>query len=169
MPLEKRLLALSVEVFNGRRLCSLDGGGHPRIPQQPRRYNTVIGALPVIWLLATSFPALRVPFTAVSRMREAGRHHPPSIVGGPWLIPRGVVRPDGAPSGAVDIVVSIAGGALVVIWAFTIGLDNFIGKVTRPEASRPRTFGTIFFFQTLMGGSADGREAVCWDQPGVSR
>lgn len=115
--------------------------------------NTVIGVLPVIWLLATSFPgAFASHFTTGLTHRKRAVIVLHLLSGVPWVFLAawfGVMR---RPSPAIDMAVLIAGwGASWIIMGFTIPVwINFIGKVTRPEL-RARTFGTIFFFQTLMG------------------
>jgi MFS family permease len=145
---------LSVEVFYGVALALISMVAIlPVFLSRLGATNTVIGVLPVIWLLATSFPgAFAAHFTAglARRKQMVVLFH--ILAGIPWAILAvwfGVIR---HPSGTVNIVVLLAGwGASWVIMGFLMPVwINFIGKVTRPEL-RARSFGTIFFFQTLMG------------------
>ena len=145
---------LSVEVFYGVALSLISMVAVlPVFLSRLGATNTVIGALPVIWLLATNFPgAFAAHFTGGLARRKQAVIILHVLAGIPWLILAvwfGVIS---RPSGAVDIVVLLAGwGASWVIMGFTIPVwINFIGKVTRSEL-RARSFGTIFFFQTLMG------------------
>jgi len=115
--------------------------------------NTVIGALPVIWLLATNFPgAFAAHFTGGLAHRKRAVIILHLLAGIPWLFLAAWFGILGRPSGAVDILALLIGwGASWIVMGFTIPVwINFIAKVTRPEL-RARTFGTIFFFQTLMG------------------
>ena len=145
---------LSVEMFYGVALSLISMVAViPVFLSRLGATNTVIGALPVVWLLATNFPgAFASHFTGGLTHRKRAVIVLHLLAGIPWAILAvwfGLIR---RPSEAVDIVVLIAGwGASWVIMGFTIPVwINFIGKVTRPEL-RARTFGTIFFFQTLMG------------------
>jgi MFS family permease len=114
--------------------------------------NATITMLPVLWLLASGLPGIfAAHFTGkmIYRRRFVILAHAVTAV--PWLLtaswflwgPR--LRP------AVDIAVLIAGWGIAWLWmGFFIPIwINFIGKVTRSEL-RARTFGTIFFFQTMM-------------------
>jgi predicted MFS family arabinose efflux permease len=145
---------LSVEVFYGVALALISMVAViPVFLSNLGATNTVIGALPVIWLLATSFPgAFASHFTAGLTHRKRAVIILHLLSGVPWVFLAVWFGMMTRPSGAVDIVVLIAGwGASWIIMGFTIPVwINFIGKVTRPEL-RARTFGTIFFFQTLMG------------------
>jgi len=115
--------------------------------------NTVIGALPVVFILTTNLSGVfAAPFTSGLAHRKRAVVFLHAIGGIPWLILAvwfGVLP---RPSVAVDILVFlILWGGCWVLYGFTIPIwINFIGKVTRPEL-RARSFGTIFFFQTLMG------------------
>jgi predicted MFS family arabinose efflux permease len=115
--------------------------------------NTVIGTLPVVWILTTSFSGLfaaqatgglarRKPIVILLHVLAAI----PYLVIAAWfgLAPR--------PAPNIDIALFlVTWGLSWVLMGFTIPVwINFIGRVTRPEL-RARSFGTIFFFQTLMG------------------
>lgn len=115
--------------------------------------NTVIGVLPVIWILATSIPgAFAAHFTGALTHRKRTVIVLHALAGIPWAFLAlwfGLVA---RPSSGTDIAVFLAvwGGSWVLM-GFTIPVwINFIGKVTRSEL-RARSFGTIFFFQTFMG------------------
>jgi MFS family permease len=115
--------------------------------------NAVIGALPVIWILATSFPGVfAAHFTAnlAHRKRMVILLHVLACV--PWILLAAWFGLARRPSPAADIAIFVTVWGLSWVWmGFTIPVwINFIGKVTRPEL-RARSFGTIFFFQTLMG------------------
>lgn len=115
--------------------------------------NTVIGALPVVWILTTSFSA---PFAAyytggmTHRKRAVILLH--ALTGIPYAFLAIWFALPSRPAPGVDITVFLlTWGASWVLMGFTIPVwINFIAKVTRPEM-RARSFGTIFFFQTLMG------------------
>jgi predicted MFS family arabinose efflux permease len=145
---------LSVEVFWGVSLSLISMVAVlPVFLNRLGATNTVLGVLPVIWLLATNLPgAFAAHFTGnlAHRKRAVILFH--ILAGIPWVLLAiwfGVIA---RPSPGIDIAVFLAGwGASWVIQGFTIPIwINFIGKVTRPEL-RARSFGTIFFFQTLMG------------------
>jgi MFS family permease len=115
--------------------------------------NAVIGALPVIWILAATFPGiLAAHFTArlTHRKRAVVVLHVLAAI--PWFFIAAWFALAPRPSPSVDIAIFLATWGLAWVWmGFTIPVwINFIGKVTRPEL-RARSFGTIFFFQTLMG------------------
>ncbi|MBI4364386.1 MAG: hypothetical protein HY568_03060 [Candidatus Latescibacteria bacterium] len=115
--------------------------------------NAVLGAIPLIWTLASSLPGLLAAhLTGHLPLRKAAVFWFHAIAGIPWFLAAGWFGMGGRHGGATDIAVFLAlwGSA----WAF-MGLTipvwiNFIGKVTRSEL-RARSFGTIYFFQTLMG------------------
>jgi MFS family permease len=115
--------------------------------------NAVIGALPVVWILSTSFAGVFAShFTGRLPLRKPAvvLFHVVSAV--PWFLLAAWFGLAKRPSPATDIAVFlIVWGLSWVIMGFTIPVwINFIGKVTRSEL-RARSFGTIFFFQTLMG------------------
>ena len=115
--------------------------------------NAVIGTLPVIWILTTSFPGvLSSHFTSslAHRKRLVVLLH--MGAGVPWLLIAAWFGLMPRPSPGTDIAFFLTLWGLAWVWmGFTIPVwINFIGKVTRPEL-RARSFGTIFFFQTLMG------------------
>jgi predicted MFS family arabinose efflux permease len=145
---------LSVETFWGVALALISVVAIlPVFLTQLGATNTVIGALPVIWTLATNLPgALASHFTgglALRRRRVIWLHVISAV---PWILAAAWFGIGGRHQPALDIAVFLAawGGAWVLM-GFTIPVwVNFIGKVTRREL-RARSFGTIFFFQTLMG------------------
>jgi MFS family permease len=145
---------LFVEVFYGVALSLISMVAVlPVFLSQLGANNAVIGALPVIWLLATNFPgAFASHFTGGLSHRKRAVILLHVLAGIPWLLVAAWFGLLGRHSGVVDIVVLLAGwGVSWIVMGFTIPVwINFIGKVTRPEL-RARTFGTIFFFQTLMG------------------
>lgn len=114
--------------------------------------NTTVGALPVFFLIATGIPGIfAAHFTGrmVYRKRFVIVAHALTAV--PWLLTAAWFISGPRLSPAVDIAVLLAGWGLSWLW---MGLlipvwINFIGKVTRPEL-RARSFGIIFFFQTMM-------------------
>jgi MFS family permease len=115
--------------------------------------NTVLGALPMVWTLASSFPqAFAAHFTGHLRHRKRALILLHVAAAPPWIALAAWFGLGGLHSPALDIVLLIAGWSLAwIIMGFTIPVwINFIGKVTRPEL-RARSFGTIFFFQTLLG------------------
>jgi MFS family permease len=115
--------------------------------------NAVIGSLPVIWILTTALPGVFAAHFTANLAHRKGMViflHVAACVFyfaiAAWF---GLMR---RPAPAVDIAVFVSLWGLSWVWmGFTIPVwINFIGKVTRPEL-RARSFGTIFFFQTLMG------------------
>jgi len=115
--------------------------------------NTVIGALPVIFTLTTNLSGVfSGPFTSGLAHRKRSVVFLHAIGGIPWLLLAAWFGLMPRPSVGVDILVFLVlWGGTWVLYGFTIPIwINFIGKVTRPEL-RARSFGTIFFFQTLMG------------------
>ena len=115
--------------------------------------NTVIGALPVVWTLTTGLSGVfAAPFTAGLAHRKRAVVFLHAIGGLPWLFLAAWFGLMARPSSSIDIAMFlILWGGTWVLYGFTIPIwINFIGKVTRPEL-RARSFGTIFFFQTLMG------------------
>lgn len=115
--------------------------------------NAVLGALPVIWILAASFPGIfSAHFTSnlAHRKRMVILLHVVAAV--PWLLIAAWFGLARRPSPGADIAIFLAMWGLAWVWmGFTIPVwINFVGKVTRPDL-RARSFGTIFFFQTLMG------------------
>ena len=145
---------LTVEMFWGVSLALISMVAVlPVFLSQLGASNTVIGALPVVWILATAFSG---PFAAYATGGLAHRKgfvillHVLAAI--PYL---GIAAWFGLmkrPGPATDIAFFVAAWGLSwVLMGFTIPVwINFIGKVTRPEL-RARSFGTIFFFQTLMG------------------
>jgi len=115
--------------------------------------NAVLGAIPLVWTLATNIPGVFAShFTGHLPLRKGAVFWFHVLAGIPWILAAAWFGLAGRHGGTTDIAVFLTlwGGA----WAF-MGLTipvwiNFIGKVTRPEL-RARTFGVIFFFQTLMG------------------
>ena len=115
--------------------------------------NAVIGALPVVFTLSTNLPGVfAAPFTAGLAHRKRTVVFLHAIGGIPWLMLAAWFGILPRHSGSEDILVFlILWGGTWVLFGFTIPIwVNFIGKVTRPEL-RARSFGTIFFFQTVMG------------------
>jgi MFS family permease len=115
--------------------------------------NAVIGALPVIWILATSFPGtLASHFTGGLARRRGAVVLLHAVAGIPWAFLALWFGLLGRHAPATDIAVFLTvWGSAWILMGFTIPVwINFIGKVTRPEL-RARSFGTIFFFQTLLG------------------
>lgn len=115
--------------------------------------NTVLGALPVVWTLASSLPgAFSAHFTShlVYRKRITILLH--VVAGAPWVALAAWFGLGGLHTPTLDITALLLGwGIAWIIMGFTIPVwINFIGKTTRPEL-RGRSFGTIFFFQTLTG------------------
>ncbi|HTK68417.1 MAG TPA: hypothetical protein VL857_01315, partial [Candidatus Eisenbacteria bacterium] len=145
---------LTVEVFWGVSLALISMVAVlPVFLSQLGASNTVIGALPVVWILANAFSSPFAAYASAGLARRKGLvillhvlAAIPYLGIAAWfgLLPR--------PSPGVDIVFFVAAWGLSwVLMGFTIPVwINFIGKVTRPEL-RARSFGTIFFFQTLMG------------------
>lgn len=147
---------LSVEVFWGVSLALISMVAIlPVFLTHLGASNAVIGALPVVWILTTSLPgAFASHFTGrlVHRKRAVIVLHALAAI--PWLLIAAWFGLAERPSPGTDIAVFIViWGASWVIMGFTIPVwINFIGKVTRSEL-RARSFGTIFFFQTLMGAA----------------
>lgn len=115
--------------------------------------NAVIGALPVVWILSTSFAGVFAShFTGRLPLRKPAVVLFHVVSSAPWFLLAAWFGLAKRPSPAADIAVFlIVWGLSWVIMGFTIPVwINFIGKVTRSEL-RARSFGTIFFFQTLMG------------------
>ncbi len=115
--------------------------------------NTVLGALPVVWTLASSLPgAFSAHFTGHLPYRKRITILLHVIAGAPCVALAAWFGLGGLHTPKLDITALLLGwGTAWVIMGFTIPVwINFIGKTTRPEL-RARTFGTIFFFQTLMG------------------
>jgi predicted MFS family arabinose efflux permease len=115
--------------------------------------NSTVTMLPVLFLLATGIPgmfAAHVTGKMVYRKRFVVVAHVVSAI--PWFLTSAwfLFGPRLSPS--ADIAAILLGWGLAWAWmGFLIPVwINFIGKVTRPEL-RARSFGIIFFFQTLMG------------------
>jgi MFS family permease len=115
--------------------------------------NAMIGALPVIWILATALPGVFAAHFTAKLAHRKGMVIVLHVLAcvfyfaiAAWF---GLAR---RPAPAIDIAIFVTLWGLSWVWmGFTIPVwINFIGKVTRPEL-RARSFGTIFFFQTLMG------------------
>jgi len=114
--------------------------------------NATVTALPVLFLLATGVPGIFAAHATgklIYRKRFLIVAHVLSSV--PWLLTSAWFLFGPRVSPVVDIAVIIGGWGLAWTWmGFFIPVwINFIGKVTRPEL-RARSFGIIFFFQTLM-------------------
>ena len=115
--------------------------------------NATLGTLPVVWLLASNFPGIfAAHFTSRLPFRKGFVILCHVLAAIPWVFAAawfGLLR---RPAPAVDITVLVATWGLAWVWmGFTIPIwINFVGKVMRPEL-RVRSFGIIFFFQTLMG------------------
>ncbi|HET7904978.1 MAG TPA: MFS transporter [Candidatus Eisenbacteria bacterium] len=144
----------AVEIFYGVALALISNVAIlPVFLSQLGASNTTISALPVLFLIATGIPGIfAAHFTGrlVYRKRFVLIGHiVPAI---PWLLTAAWFLFGPRISPAVDLVVILAGWGLAWIWmGFLIPVwINFIGRVTRPEL-RARSFGIIFFFQTLMG------------------
>lgn len=115
--------------------------------------NTVLGALPVVWTLSSSLPqAFAAHFTGHLKHRKRVLILLHVAAAPPWIALAAWFGLGGLHHPAADIVVLLAGWSLAwIVMGFTIPVwINFIGKVTRPDL-RARTFGVIFFFQTLLG------------------
>ena len=158
LPLERHyknvLCLLSVEVFWGISLALISMVAIlPVFLSHLGASNTAIGALPVVWILATNFSGLFAAHVTGGLARRKGAvvllH---ALTGIPYLGLAIWFGLPNRPSPAVDIGFFLATwGASWALMGFTIPVwINFIGKVTRPDM-RARSFGTIFFFQTLMG------------------
>lgn len=115
--------------------------------------NTVLGALPVVWTLSSSFPqAFAAHFTGHLKHRKRILILLHVAAAPPWIALAAWFGLGGLHTPALDIVFLVLGWSVAwIVMGFTIPVwINFIGKVTRPEL-RARSFGTIFFFQTMMG------------------
>jgi predicted MFS family arabinose efflux permease len=117
--------------------------------------NSTVTALPVLFLFATGIPGMfAAHFTGklVYRKRFVIVAHVVSAI--PWFLTAAWFLFAPRISPAADIAAILIGWGLGWIWmGFLIPVwINFIGRVTRPEL-RARSFGTIFFFQTLMGAA----------------
>jgi len=147
-------LLLTVEAFWGVSLALISMVAIlPEILRHLGASNATIGWMPVIWLIFTTLPGVfAAHFTAklAHRKRMVILLHLGAAV--PWLLLAAWFGLARRPSPATDIAVFLAVWGASWVWmGFTIPVwINFIGKVTRPEM-RARSFGTIFFFQTLMG------------------
>ena len=115
--------------------------------------NTVLGALPAVWTLMAYLPgAFGSHFTSHLPLRKQAVFVFHAASGIPWVLAAIWFGIGGRHSPGLDITV------FLVLWGTAWGFMglfipvwiNFIGKVTRPEL-RATSFGTIFFFQTLMG------------------
>jgi len=161
---------LSVEVFWGISLALISMVAIlPVFLTHLGATNTVIGALPVIWILATAFPGMfAAHFTSNLAHRKRAVIILHAVAGIPWVFLAAWFGLLGRHSPAADIAFFLAlWGVSWVIMGFTIPIwVNFIGKVTRPEL-RARSFGTIFFFQTLMAavGGWVGSRVLGSDMP----
>src|SRR5262245_21959170 len=144
---------LSVEIFWGPALALISVVAIlPVFLTQLGATNTVIGALPVVWTLATNLPgALAAHFTSDLALRKGRVIWLHVVAAVPWLVAAAWFGIGGRHEPALDILVLLsAWGGAWVLMGFTIPVwVNFIGKVTRREL-RARSFGTISFFQTLM-------------------
>jgi MFS family permease len=115
--------------------------------------NTVLGALPVVWTLTCNLPqAFAAHFTSHLAYRRRITILLHVVAGAPWIALAAWFGLGGLHTPSLDIAAVLLGwGVAWVVMGFTIPVwINFIGKVTRPEL-RARTFGIVFFFQTLMG------------------
>jgi predicted MFS family arabinose efflux permease len=115
--------------------------------------NAALGILPVVWILASSFPGIfasHYTSNQAHRKRAVILLHVAAAI--PWLFIAAWFGLFPRPSPAVDIAVFIATWGVAWVWmGFTIPVwINFVGKVTRADM-RARSFATIFFFQTMMG------------------
>ena len=115
--------------------------------------NATIGWMPVIWLLVTAFPGVFASyFTSklARRKRMVLLLHVGAAV--PWLFLAAWFGLAHRPPPHADVAIFLAVWGAAWVWmGFTIPVwINFIGKVTRTEL-RARSFGIIFFFQTMMG------------------
>lgn len=158
LPLERHyknvVSLLSVEVFWGISLALISMVAIlPVFLSRLGASNTAIGALPVVWILATNFAGLFAAHLTGGLARRKGAVILLHVLAGiPYVfLAIWFALPD-RPAPAVDIAVFLlVWGASWALMGFTIPVwINFIGKVTRPDM-RARSFGTIFFFQTMMG------------------
>ncbi|HEX7077506.1 MAG TPA: MFS transporter [Candidatus Eisenbacteria bacterium] len=145
---------LSVEVFWGVSLALISMVAIlPVFLTQLGASNAVIGVLPVIWILSNAIPgvfAAHLTGRLTHRKRAVILLHVVAAI--PWLFLAayfGLFGPHHAET-AILVFLLAWGGAWVWMGLTIPVWINFIGKVTRPEL-RARSFGTIFFFQTLMG------------------
>ena len=145
---------LTVEIFWGVALALISVAAIlPVFLAHLGASNAVLGAIPLVWTLATNLSGVFASyFTGHLPLRKGAVFWFHILAGIPWVLAAAWFGLAGRHGGATDIAVFLTlwGGA----WAF-MGLTipvwiNFIGKVTRPEL-RARSFGIIFFFQTLMG------------------
>ena len=114
---------LPVEVFYGVALALISMVAVlPVFLSRLGATNAVIGALPVIWLLATSFPgAFAAHFTGGLAHRKRAVIILHLLAGIPWLILAAWFGVVGRPSATADIVALLAGwGASWIIMGFTI-------------------------------------------------
>lgn len=145
---------LSVEVFWGISLALISMVAVlPVFLTQLGASNAVIGILPVIWILTNAIPGVFAAHLTGGLTRRKGiviLFHVVAAV--PWLFLAAFFGLAGPHRPEVAIRVFLFSWGAAWIWmGITIPVwINFIGKVTRPEL-RARSFGTIFFFQTLMG------------------
>ncbi len=157
LPLERHWKNLSwiftVEIFWGVSLALISNVAIiPVFLTHLGASNTTVTAIPVLWLVATGVPAMFAShYTGrlVYRRRYVFVAHLVTSI--PWLLTAAWFLFGPRISSSVDIAVLLAGWGVAWIWMgyFTPIWINFIGKVTRPEL-RARSFGIIFFFQTLM-------------------
>ena len=115
--------------------------------------NAVIGSLSIIFILANGIPgifAAHVTGRMAYRRRFVILCHALTAI--PWFLIAAWFLFAPRPEPWVDIAVLVGGWGVAWFWmGFFIPVwINFISKVTRPEL-RARSFGVIFFFQTLMG------------------
>jgi len=145
---------LSVEAFWGLALSLISMVAVlPVFLRQLGASNTVIGALPIVWLLTANFSGLfAAHFTGRLTHRKRAVLWLHAVVAIPYLALAAWFWRVARPASWMDISALILGWGLSwVIMGFTIPVwINFIGKVTRPEL-RARSFGIIFFSQTLFG------------------
>lgn len=145
---------LSVELFWGISLALISMVAIlPVFLTQLGASNAVLGVLPVIWILTNAFPgvfAAHLTARLAHRKRVVILLHVIAAV--PWLFLAAWFGLAGPHRPGPSIAVFLASWGAAWIWmGLTIPVwINFIGKVTRSEL-RARSFGTIFFFQTLMG------------------
>ncbi|MGE5176421.1 MAG: MFS transporter [Hyphomicrobiales bacterium] len=145
---------LSVEVFWGISLALISMVAVlPVFLKQLGASNAALGVLPIVWILTTSIPgifAAHLTGHLAHRKRIVILLHVAAAL--PWLFLAAYFGLLGrhARGASIPVFLGVWGGAWVLM-GLTIPIwINFIGKVTRPEL-RARSFGTIFFFQTLMG------------------
>lgn len=145
---------LSVEAFWGLSLSLISMVAVlPVFLRQLGATNTVIGVLPIVWLITANFSGLfAAHFTSRLTHRKRAVLLLHVVVAIPYLLLALWFWRAVRPAAWVDILALLLGwGGSWIIMGFTIPVwINFIGKVTRPEL-RARSFGIIFFFQTLAG------------------